>query len=198
MSAERLRQQLDFLVEIDRLKEIERQTRIVGGGRRENTAEHSWHLAMYALILAEHSNDDIDVLHVLTLCLVHDIVEIDAGDTFAYDASANTDKDERERRAAERLFGLLPADQAAFMWRLWEEYEAMETPESRFANAVDRMQPAMLNHVAGEASTWKEHAVTVPQAVKRLSPICDGSATLWSHTQSIIDEAHRRGHIREE
>lgn len=198
VSSDRLRRQLDFLIEIDRLKEIERQTRIVGGGRRENTAEHSWHLAMYALILAEHSDEDVDLFHVLALCLVHDIVEIDAGDTFAYDTSANVDKDDRERRAAERLFGLLPTDQAEYMWRLWEEYEAMETPESRFANAVDRMQPAVLNHVAGEASTWKEHGVTVPQAVKRLSPIGNGSSTLWAHTQSIIDEARRQGHIRDD
>lgn len=197
MSNERLVRQLEFLMEIDHLKAIDRQTRIAAG-RRENTAEHSWHLAMYALILAEHSNEDIDVLHVLALCLVHDIVEIDAGDTFAYDVVANGDKEERERKAAERLFGLLPTDQADDMWRLWEEYEAMETPESRFANAVDRMQPAMLNHVAGEDSTWKEHGVTLPQAVKRLSPISDGSEALWAHTQSIIDTARQRGHIRDE
>lgn len=196
MSTDRLQSQLDFLVEIDRLKEIERQTRIAAG-RRENTAEHSWHLAMYALVLAEHSNEDVDLFHVLALCLIHDIVEIDAGDTFAYDVTANGDKEDRERLAAERLFGLLPSDQADYLWRLWEEYEAMETPESRFANAVDRMQPAMLNHVAGEASTWKEHGVTLPQAVKRLSPIGDGSNALWAHTQSIIDEARQRGHIRE-
>ncbi len=196
MSTDRLQRQLDFLVEIDRLKEIERQTRIAAG-RRENTAEHSWHLAMYALVLAEHSNVDVDLFHVLALCLIHDIVEIDAGDTFAYDVTANGDKEDRERLAAERLFGLLPSDQADYLWRLWEEYEAMETPESRFANAVDRMQPAMLNHVAGEASTWKEHGVTLPQAVKRLSPIGDGSDALWAHTQSIIDEARQRGHIRE-
>lgn len=198
VSNERLARQLEFLIEIDRLKQIERQTRIVGGGRRENTAEHSWHLAMYALILAEHSDVDVDLFHVLRLCLVHDIVEIDAGDTFAYDVTAHDDKEERERRAAERLFGLLPSDQAETMWRLWEEYEAMETPESRFANAVDRMQPAMLNHVAGEASTWREHRVTTPQAVKRLSPIGDGSSTLWAHTQSIIDEARRQGHIADD
>lgn len=197
MSNERLVQQLEFLMEIDHLKAIDRQTRIAAG-RRENTAEHSWHLAMYALILAEHSNEDVDILHVLALCLVHDIVEIDAGDTFAYDVAANGDKEERERKAAERLFGLLPSDQAADMWRLWEEYEAMETPESRFANAVDRMQPAMLNHVAGDDSTWKEHGVTLPQAVKRLSPIGDGSKALWAHTQSIIDTARERGHIRDE
>lgn len=198
MSADRLRQQLDFLVEIDRLKQIERQTHITGGSRRENTAEHSWHLAMYALVLAEWSNADVDLFHVLALCLVHDIVEIDAGDTFAYDTSANADKADREQRAAERLFGLLPDDQAQYMWRLWEEYEAQETSESKFANAVDRMQPAMLNHLAGDESPWKRHGVSVPQAMKRLSPIGDGSDALWDHTQNIIREAHERGHLKPE
>jgi putative hydrolase of HD superfamily len=184
------------LIEIDRLKQIERQTHITGGSRRENTAEHSWHLAMYALVLAEWSNADVDLFHVLSLCLVHDIVEIDAGDTFAYDTSANADKAEREQLAAERLFGLLPEDQAQHMWRLWEEYEAQETPESKFANAVDRMQPAMLNHLAGDESPWKRHGVSVPQAMKRLSPIGDGSEVLWEHTQIIIREAHERGHLK--
>ncbi|MFM8528550.1 MAG: HD domain-containing protein [Ilumatobacteraceae bacterium] len=147
---DRLQQQLDFLMEIDRLKSVDRQTLITDRSRRENTAEHSWHLAMFAFVLAEHANDYIDLLHVLQLCLVHDIVEIDAGDTFAYDTIAYSDKDEREQRAADRLFGLLPADQHARLRALWEEYEAMETPESRFANAGDRMQPAMRKHMGGE------------------------------------------------
>ena len=198
MSDDRLRQQLDFLVEIDRLKQIERQTHITGGSRRENTAEHSWHLAMYALILAEWSNADVDLFHVLALCLVHDIVEIDAGDTFAYDTSANADKAEREQLAAKRLFGLLPEDQAAYLRRLWDEYEEQQTPESKFANAVDRMQPAMLNHLAGDESPWKRHGVSVPQAMKRLSPIGDGATVLWEHTQVIIQEAHERGHLKPE
>jgi putative hydrolase of HD superfamily len=196
VSDERLSRQLEFLLEIDRLKQVERQTHITGGSRRENTAEHSWHLAMYALVLAEWSNTDVDLFHVLALCLVHDIVEIDAGDTFAYDTTANADKEDRERRAAERLFGLLPADQAEYFWRLWEEYEAQETSESRFANAVDRLQPAMLNHQAGDESPWKRHGVTVPQAMKRLSPIGDGADALWAHTQQIIRDAHERGHLR--
>ena len=123
--SDRLQQQLDFLMEIDRLKSVNRQTLITDGTRRENTAEHSWHLAMFALVLAEHANENIDLFHVLSLCLVHDIVEIDAGDTFAYDTTAYTDKDEREQRAAERLFGLLPEDQHARFRALWEEYEAM-------------------------------------------------------------------------
>ena len=198
MDAERLDRQLQFLLEIDRLKQVERQTAITGGHRRENTAEHSWHLAMYALILQEWSNADVDIAHVLALCLVHDIVEIDAGDTFAYDVAANADKEAREQAAAERLFGLLPADQARRLRDLWEEYEEQETPESRFANAVDRLQPAMLNHHADDLSPWKRHGVTVPQAMRRLSPIGDGSTALWERTQSIISEAVRRGNLIEE
>lgn len=198
MTAERLDRQLQFLLEIDRLKQVERQTAITAGTRRENTAEHSWHLAMYALILHEWSNADVDIAHVLALCLVHDIVEIDAGDTFAYDVAGHADKEERERAAAERLFGLLPDDQGRRLHELWEEYEAQETAESRFANAVDRLQPAMLNHHADDASPWKRHGVTVPQAMKRLSPIGDGSVALWERTQSIIAEAVRRGNLVEE
>ncbi|MFM8563084.1 MAG: HD domain-containing protein [Acidimicrobiia bacterium] len=194
---DRLQQQLDFLMEIDRLKSVNRQTLITDRSRRENTAEHSWHLAMFAFVLAEYANEDVDLLHVLQLCLIHDIVEIDAGDTFAYDTTANSDKDEREQRAADRLFGLLPADQHARLRALWEEYEAMETAESRFANAVDRMQPAMLNHMVGEMSTWREHGISEPQAVKRLSPIGEGSDRLWQHTREMIAEAVRRGNLTE-
>jgi len=194
---DRLQQQLDFLMEIDRLKSVNRQTLITDGTRRENTAEHSWHLAMFAFVLAEHANEDVDLLHVLQLCLIHDIVEIDAGDTFAYDTTANSDKGEREQRAADRLFGLLPADQHARLRALWEEYEAVETAESRYANAVDRMQPAMLNHMVGEMSTWRQHGISEPQAVKRLSPIGNGSARLWEYTQDVIAEAVRRGNLTE-
>jgi putative hydrolase of HD superfamily len=130
--------------------------------------------------------------------LVHDIVEIDAGDTFAYDIAAHVDKEDRERRAADRLFGILPDDQGAHLRELWEEYEAQETPESRFANAVDRLQPAMLNHHADGDSPWKRHGVSRPQAMKRLSPIGDGSHVLWEHTQEIIAAAVARGNLVEE
>lgn len=194
----RLQQQLDFLLEIDRLKQVERQTSILGGHRRENTAEHSWHLAMYALVLQEWSNVDVDLSKVLTLCLVHDIVEIDAGDAFAYDVAGHADKEDRERRAAERLFGILPGDQGDRLRSLWEEYEAQETPESRFANAVDRLQPAMLNHHADEQSPWRRHGVTRPQAIRRLSPIGNGSHILWEHTQQIIAAAVERGNLVED
>lgn len=198
MSSDRLDRQLHFLMEIDRLKMVERQTSISGGSRRENTAEHSWHLAMYALILHEWSNTDVDIAHVMALCLVHDIVEIDAGDTFAYDIAGHADKEQREQAAADRLFGLLPEDQAQIFRSLWEEFEAQETRESQFANAVDRMQPAMLNHLAGDSSPWRRHGVTVPQAMIRLSPIGNGSVALWERTQSIISEATRRGNLIEE
>ena len=197
MSDQRLQQQLNFLMEIDQLKQVERQTAITGGSRRENTAEHSWHLAMYALVLQEWSNVDVDIAHVLALCLVHDIVEIDAGDTFAYDTTGYADKEAREQKAADRLFGLLPDDQRDRLRSLWDEYEDQETPASQFANAVDRMQPAMLNHHAGDESPWKRHGVSYPQALKRLSPIGDGSTTLWQHTQTLINEARSRGHLTE-
>ena len=197
MSDQRLQQQLNFLMEIDQLKQVERQTAITDGSRRENTAEHSWHLAMYALVLQEWSNVDVDIAHVLALCLVHDIVEIDAGDTFAYDTTGYADKEAREQKAADRLFGLLPDDQRDRLRSLWDEDEAQETPASQFANAVDRMQPAMLNHHAGDESPWKRHGVSYPQALKRLSPIGDGSTTLWQHTQTLINEARSRGHLTE-
>lgn len=197
MSDQRLQQQLNFLMEIDQLKQVERQTAITDGSRRENTAEHSWHLAMYALVLQEWSNVDVDIAHVLALCLVHDIVEIDAGDTFAYDTTGYADKEAREQKAADRLFGLLPDDQRDRLRSLWDEYEAQETPASQFANAVDRMQPAMLNHHAGDESPWKRHGVSYPQAVQRLSPIGDGSTMLWQHTQTLINEARSRGHLTE-
>jgi putative hydrolase of HD superfamily len=192
---DRLERQLGFLLEIDRLKQVERRTRIVGGSRRENTAEHSWHLAVYAALLAEWSDEPIDVGHAVLLCLVHDIVEVDAGDTFAYDAAANAGKLEREQRAADRLFGLLPPDQERWMRSLWDEYEAAETPESRFANAVDRLQPVMLNHVGGDASTWTEHQVTLSQVIARNGPIAEGSQALWAAARRRIDEAVADGRV---
>src|SRR5690606_13001631 len=145
MSADRLQAQLAFLLEIDRLKRILRRTSLVGGDRRENSAEHSWHLAVMAMILAEHANEPVDALHVLKMLLVHDIVEIDAGDTFAYDVQANQDKEAREQAAAERIFGLLPADQRDEIRAMWEEFDARVTPEARFANAMDRLMPALQN-----------------------------------------------------
>ena len=192
---ERLRRQLDFLLEIDRLKQVERQTRIVGNHRRENTAEHSWHLALFALVLGEWTDEPVDLMKVLTLCLVHDLVEIDAGDTFAYDQAASATKADREQQAAERLFGILPPDQGAVFRSLWAEYEAMETPESRFANAVDRLQPVLLNHAAGSESPLVHHALTRDQVLRLNSPIAHGSQTLWEVAHRYIHDVHEKGFL---
>jgi putative hydrolase of HD superfamily len=192
---ERLERQLAFLLEIDKLKRIERQTLITGSSRRENTAEHSWHLAVYAALLAEWSDQPIDLGRVLLLCLVHDIVEIDAGDTFAYDVAGNESKVEREQAAADRLFGLLPDDQRDMMRALWDEYEDGSTPESRFANAVDRLQPVMLNHASKNDAPWKKHNVTLDQVVARNAPIADGSVALWAAARRRIDEVVAEGGI---
>jgi putative hydrolase of HD superfamily len=192
---QRLERQLGFLLEIDALKRVERRTSIRGGSRRENTAEHSWHLALFALVLREWANEPVDLGRVLLLCLVHDLVEIDAGDTFAYDEAANETKAEREREAAERIFGLLPADQADLLRGLWDEYEAAGTPESRFAHAVDRLQPVLLNHDAGAGGPWREHGVTVDRVIERNAPIGLGATVLWEVARERIDDAARRGHL---
>ena len=197
MFSENLLKQISFIKEIDKVKYIQRKTKLFNSDRNENDAEHSWHLAVMAIVLAEHANASVDLLKVVKMVLIHDIVEIDAGDTFAYDTTGYADKDAREQKAADRLFGLLPDDQRDRLRSLWNEYEAQETPESQFANAVDRMQPAMLNHHAGDESPWKRHGVSYPQAVKRLSPIGDGSSALWSHTEMLIKQARDRGQLTE-
>lgn len=194
-SAERLARQLEFLVDIDRLKRVLRQTRITGNERQENTAEHSWHLALFALVLGEWADEDVDLAHVVQLCLVHDLVEIDAGDTFAYDEVGYESKADREREAADRIFGLLPADQGERFRSLWDEYERADTPESRFANALDRLQPVLLNHLSGEQAPWVRHGVSRDQAMRRNEPIAAGSATLWQVAHARIQEATERGHL---
>jgi putative hydrolase of HD superfamily len=151
---ERLTQQIEFILEIDKLKQIIRRSYIISGERRENTAEHSWHLAILALILAEHANEPVDLLRVLKMVLVHDIVEIDAGDTFLFDTVGTLDKAEREQLAADRLFGLLPADQSSELRQLWQEFEPREPPESHFATALYRLIPLMLNYQCG-GRTWQ-------------------------------------------
>lgn len=192
---QRLEQQLSFLLEIDKLKRVERQTLITGGSRRENTAEHSWHLGLFAMVLSEWSDDPIDVGRALLMCLVHDIVEVDAGDTFAYDTDGYETKAARERAAADRLFGMLPADQDAWMRGLWEEFEAAETAEARFANAVDRLQPVMLNHATADQSPWKRHRVKLDKVIARNAPIADGSKALWDAAQRRLDEVVDAGHL---
>ena len=190
--ADRLDRQIRFLHEIDRLKTILRRTRIAAGDRRENSAEHSWHIAMLAVVLAEHGPPGLDIARVVTLLLVHDIVEIDAGDTFAYDLEGKADQEERERRAADRLFGLLPEDQAAELRGAWDEFEANATPEARFAHAVDRFQPLLLN-IAHAGGTWREHGVSRAQVDGRLAPIGKASKTLGERVRDLLDEAESEG-----
>jgi putative hydrolase of HD superfamily len=197
MSSPRLQRQLDFLLEIDRLKTIERQTLLTDRSRRENSAEHSWHIALMAVLLSEYSNGSrLDLFRVIRMLLVHDIVEIDAGDTFCYDEAGHRDKEERERRAAERLFGLLPEDQGADLRRLWDEFEARETPEAHFANALDRLQP-LLHNVHTEGASWRAHGVRSHQVLERNSPIGEGAPELWEHARRLIEEAVGRGWLAE-
>jgi putative hydrolase of HD superfamily len=192
LAAERLARQLDFVIEIDRLKTVLRRTDITDGSRLENSAEHSWHISVMALLLAEYAGEGLDVPRVLEMLLVHDIVEVDAGDTFCYDADANHGREARERAAAERLFGLLPPDQASRLRARWEEFEARETAEARFAAALDRLEPVLLNYVTAGGS-WRRHAVTEEQVRARNQPIGDGAQALWDLASLLIRDAADRG-----
>ena len=192
---ERLARQMAFLLEIDRLKQILRRTRIVGGERLENSAEHSWHIAMIALVLAEHANEPVDVPHVIKMLLVHDIVEIDAGDTFAYDPVGYLDKDAREQAAADRIFGLLPPDQRDELRGLWDEFEAQATADARFANLCDRLMPSLQNYYNG-GGTWREAAVDRSMVNHRLEPIHAADA-VHAYVTALLDDAVAQGMIRQ-
>lgn len=192
---ERLRQQLGFIAEADRLKTVLRRSPLAAADRRENDAEHSWHLALMAAVLAEYADERIDVGHVIKLVVVHDLVEIYAGDTFLYDDAMAASQAEREIAAAERLFGLLPPDQAAWMRALWDEFEARQTPESRFAKAMDRLEPILLNWLA-RGGTWRAPGVTAADVRARTAVIGEASASLWEAGRALIDESERRGWAR--
>ncbi|MGF9697969.1 HD domain-containing protein [Paenibacillus sp. MABNR03] len=189
---ESLQDQIQFLVEIDKLKTIERRTRIIHGERRENDAEHSWHLAMMALVLKSHASKDVDILKVIKMLLVHDLVEIDAGDTFAYDTVGYTDKYDREIKAAHRLFGMLPEAQAEELLNLWLEFEAKETDEAQFASSLDRLQPLIHNY-QNEGDTWQKYNITSEQVLNRNREIANASDTLWTYAQQIIQHAVDQG-----
>ena len=191
---ERLEKQLEFIAEIDKLKKINRQTYISDGTRPENDAEHSWHMAVMAILLGEYANSDIDVLHVIKILLVHDLVEIDAGDTYAYDPEANKSKREREVAAAERIFNILPEDQAAEIRALWDEYEAGESAEAKFALSLDILQPVMLNELSGGVS-WLQHGIREEAPRARISCIKPGSDELFEVASGIIDTAVKEGKI---
>jgi putative hydrolase of HD superfamily len=194
VSEGRLERQLAFVVEMDRLKGIVRRTSLIDGSRLENSAEHSWHLAVAALALAEHAPDGTDLTRALRMALIHDVVEIDAGDTFGFDEAGYLDKEERETRAAERLFGLLPPDQAAEFRALWDEFEAGATPEARFAVALDRLQPLLVNFNSGGGS-WKLHGITLAQIRRRMAPIAEGMPGAWPWVERTIEEACARGYV---
>jgi len=196
-AADRLARQVDFLAEVDRLKSVVRRTSLCDGSRLENSAEHSWHLALAALVLAEHAEPGVDVPRAVRMLLVHDLVEIDAGDTFAYDVAANEGRAERERVAAARIFGLLPDEQGAALRALWEEFEAGETADARFAAAVDRLQPLLANDRSGGGS-WRTHVVARDQVLRRMAPIEGALPAMWPTVLDIVDRHCALGHIRPE
>ena len=194
MGNDPLARQIQFLLEIDRLKQITRRTLIADGSRRENDAEHSWHLALFAVVLAEHGPAELDLARVIKMVLVHDLVEIDAGDTYCYDPAACATQRDREVAAAERIFALLPPDQRDELRELWEEFEAKDTAESRFAAALDRLQPVLLNcHTQGRA--WLEHGVTRAQVIERNRHIAAGAPRLWEYALALIDDAVEKGYL---
>ena len=194
---ERLKKQLDFALEIDKEKNIFRQTHLSGYVRNENDAEHAWHMAIMAYLLREYSNESIDIGKVMLMCLIHDIVEIDAGDTYAYDEENKKTQAAREKAAKERIFGMLPEDQAAELMALFEEFEAFESPEAKFARAMDNLQPLMLNNSNG-GRDWREHKVTATQVHGRQDKTALGSNTLFEVVDSIIKENVECGNIKDE
>lgn len=192
--SERLRKQLEFIREIDKAKTVLRRSVLLDRSRRENDAEHSWHLAVMAILLVEYANEPVDLLKVVKMLLIHDLVEIDAGDTYAYDAKGHEDKYEREQRAADRIFGLLPQEQGEELRRLWEEFEERRTPEARFAVAMDRLQPVMLNYLT-EGVVWRQHGVKSEQVIARNRHIAEGSEVLWEAAAEYIQDAVRKGYL---
>jgi len=195
MPDDRLDRQIRFLVDADRLKSILRRTPLVDGSRPENSAEHSWHMMLAAMVMKEYVDEPVDLTRVLEMMAVHDLVEIDAGDTFAYDVVANESKAAREREGADRIFGQLPDDQCARLRALWEEFEAQATLESRFANALDRLQPLLQNAYAGGGS-WSSYQITRAQVLQRMAPIESTMPTLWPFVLDIVNRFCAMGVIR--
>ena len=196
MKQERLHKQIEFIVQIDRLKQIFRQNVITGNARNENDAEHSWHLAVMAVMLLEYvEGPEIDILKVIKMVLIHDLVEIEAGDTFCYDEEANRDKEEREKRAAEKLFSLLPPDQASEIWQLWLEFEGLVSQEACFAACLDRLQPLLLN-INTNGHTWKKPGVTSEKVLKRNEILAKHAPRLWEYAKQMIAESVEKGLLK--
>ncbi len=192
--ADRLEQQIRFVVEVDKVKNIFRQTYLTDGKRKENDAEHSWHLALMAVLLREHMQEETDLTKVIIMVLIHDLVEIDAGDTYAYDEKGAQTKRAREVRAAERIFGLLPEDQAMYFRSLWDEFEEYESADAKFAHLLDNFQPLLLNDASGGRS-WKEHEVHHSQVCRRNERIPETSREIWEKMQEIMEKHIKEGHL---
>lgn len=195
MDLKNLQQQIDFIKEIDKVKYIQRKTKLFNSDRNENDAEHSWHLAVMAIILAEHSNEPIDILKVVKMVLIHDIVEIDAGDTFIYDTQKNHTNTEEERLAAKRIFGLLPQKQAEGLIEIWEEFEAGLTHEAKFARAMDRLEP-LLQNTSNSGGTWNEFDINYSKVYDKKKIIDEGSKTIWGFAKKLIDESVEKGILK--
>ena len=193
--SERLTRQIDFILAVDQLKQVYRKTRLIDDGRRENDAEHSWHLALMAVVLREYATEEVDIARVLAMHLIHDLVEIDVGDTYAYDEAGQSDRAERERVAAARIFGLLPADQGATLLALWEEFEARQTPEARYAAALDRLHPMLLNYHTDD-SAWHRHGIGRDQVLAFNRHMEEGAPKLWQYARRMINAAVAEGKLK--
>ncbi|MGN0319606.1 MAG: HD domain-containing protein [Lachnospira sp.] len=197
MNQERLDKQIEFIREIDKEKLIGRQTYLADASRKENDAEHAWHMAIMTVLLSEYANEKIDVLKTITMLLIHDLVEIDAGDTYAYDEEGKKTQKEREQKGADRIFGMLPEDQGAYLRGLWEEFEAQQTPEAKFARTMDNFQPVILND-ASKGKSWAEKGVHLSQILKRNEKTGEGSEELWKYSyENLIRPNVEKGNIKE-
>ncbi|MEM6399246.1 MAG: HD domain-containing protein [Cyanobacteria bacterium P01_D01_bin.116] len=195
MQLARLEQQLQFIIEIDKLKNVLRQTLLIDGSRRENSGEHSWHLAMMTIILAEYATEGTDLFRAMKMSLIHDLVEIDAGDTFCFDEKGYESKAEREIQAATRIFGILPEEQSKELRLLWDEFEVRETPTAKFAAALDRIQPFLHNRET-EGGTWKIHNINQNQVMKRMTPVEEGTPELWDFILKEIENCIAAGYLK--
>ena len=192
---QRLQQQIEFMLEIDKLKHILRRTILTNRSREENSAEHSWHIAIAVFLFSEYAQDqNIDWYRVIRMLLVHDLVEIDAGDTYCYDHQSRKDQAQREQKAAERIFKILPLDQSRYFRELWDEFENRETPESKYANALDRLQPFLQNY-ATKGQIWRKNNITRRQVKDRMQPMFDGAPLLWNLVELLIDDAVQKKYL---
>lgn len=192
---DRLKKQIEFILEVDKAKEIYRRTLVTNGKRCENDAEHSWHLALMAPLLKEYIKEEVNVEKVINMVIIHDLVEIDAGDTFCYDVDGNKSKREREEKAANRIFNILPKDQGKIIFELWNEFEDIKTPESKYANILDRIQPLLLN-LATDGRKWLENNTTKDMVLNRMSVVKETSGELWQLVLDIVETGVNKGYLK--